>query len=513
MLVKNFLIVNPETPTTFWDAKEALRYLGVKSAHSSLTLITLAPLLPKDRSVRLVDMNTDALTDEDIRWADAIMLTGMIIHRKAMAETLARLRALGKTVIVGGPFATAMPNAPELKDASSIFAGEAIDDIAFGHLIDDLDHAQLKRRYRAAPTPDIAKSPIPRFDLLDFRKFSDPTMQATLGCPFHCEFCQVRELFGPPRVKKPSQVIAELDALRATGYRGSVFFVDDNFIGNEKEIRPVIEAIIVWQREHGSPFSFYTQADARLAEKEDLAKLMIEAGFYSAFIGLESPSAEALRGMLKFQNTKIDAVQAAAKLRRLGLMVHVGLILGTDADGHASFDAMTKFVEEVGATRSMLGICVATPGTDLYRRLEQEGRIIVSSSVDQFERPNFRPRHMTAEDLVRGHRRVFADIYEPKAYFRRALKEVSEWGQPHFRRPKPRELRAASLSIVFQGIFSPYRVEYWRFMLKVFLKDPRKIGRAFAIAIMFAHFYRYARKLSAELGKTLERIGGEEAAA
>lgn len=506
MSVKKILIVCPKTPDTFWKFRGVYRYLGVKSAHANLTLITLAALIPSGWLVRLCDMNTDELTPTDLAWSDVVMVTGMTVHRHGIEQIVAQCKAMDKIVVVGGPFASALPDAPELMNASAVFIGEAIDKQAFGRLLHDLDCGTLEQRYQALPSPPISDSPIPRFDLLDFGKFADVTMQVACGCPFRCEFCEVWKLFGAPRSKDPSKVVSELQTLFDTGYRGSIFIVDDNYIGNKKVAMAITKAILAWQTEHGFPFAFYTQTDIRLAEEEALGRLMAEANFYAVFVGLESSSETVLAGMGKTQNIGIDAAVAAKKIRGFGMLVYCGLIIGNDDDDKSSFDEMREFVGKVGASRSMLGICVATPGTDLYDRLLGEGRILPEVTGDQFEITNILPRHMTLSELVSGHRRVLESVYDPVVYFERARRELHEWKSIRPQSVKMRDYRAAALSILNQGLLSSYRLEYWKFLHSVFKDDPRKIGRAFAAAVVFSHLDGYTKTLRQQLGTVLERI-------
>jgi len=506
MHIQKILIISPRTPRTYWSFHGVFRFLGIKSAHGSLVLITLAALLPKKYLLRLIDMNTDDLSPSDIAWADAVFVTGWDIHRQEIAALIGRCNAMRKPVVVGGAFATAMPDAHELAGASSVFVGEAIDRPTLERLLADLEAGNPERRYTAARRPPISQSPIPRFDLWNFRKFADATIQLTCGCPFRCEFCAEWKTFGAPRCKAPAQVLAELQALYDAGYRGGVFVVDDNSIGNERVAQEVVQAMLGWQMDHGSPFGFYGQADLRLADNENLARLMAAAGFRSMFIGIESPSDASLRRMGKNQNVGVDIAAAFTRLRAWGIEPQCGLMIGNDEDDESSFARMETFVQQMGAARSMLGICVAMEGTDLHARVSGEGRLMSGTVGDQFKVTNIRPKHMSLAQLVAGHRRVLDAIYDAAAYFERARRGLRELAPVHRYPASLRELRAAGLSIALQGVLAPYRREYWKFMLAVALDDPRKLGRAFAAAVVYAHFHSYTQELRNGLGSLLEHI-------
>jgi len=510
MLVNNILIVNPKTPTTYWSFDKVFPFLGIKSAHSSLTLVTLAALVPKKYFCRLIDMNTDELTDYDIGWADAVLLTGWDIHREEMRGLIWRCNSYGKPVIVGGPFASTTPDAQELSSASAVFVGEAIDRKTFATLFSDLGSGSLKKRYQAAARLPLSASPVPLFELLNFKKFADVTMQVSCGCPFRCEFCAEWKIAGAPRYKDEAQFLTELDALYRTKFRGSVFIVDDNYIGNAPAALGMTKAIGDWQIRHKFPFSFYVQGDLRLADNEELARLMASAGFRAMFIGVESPSNATLVKMGKKQNVGIDVPAAFSRLRSWGIEPQCGLIVGNDDDDHESFGAMETLAREASAPRSMLGICVAMEGTDLRRRIEREGRLLQGEVGDQFDCTNIQPKHMSLSELVSGHRMLLEKIYSPDAYFARSFRSIKELKLVHRFPVGLREIRAAVLSLLFQGILAPYRGEYWKFLFKVLFHDPRKIGQMFAAAVVYAHFYGYTRELLRGLPALLERIKGIE---
>jgi len=488
------LLVNPETPMTYWGFQEAAWFVGARAAHIPLPLITVAALLPKEWQIRLVDMNVEELRDEDIATADAVLLTAMIIQKDSLRDTLERCARLGVPTVVGGPFVSSSPDAPELAGANALVIGEAEDDDVLGQLIADLQAQNLRSLYEASGKPAMITSPVPRYDLLRRGAYCALSLQVSRGCPHNCEFCNVRTLFGRvPRYKTPEQVTANLQAIYETGYRGNVFFVDDNFIGDLKAAKAVLEAVGRWQEERGRPFLFYTEADIRLAAKEDVVKLMVQAGFFAVFVGFESPSKAALKEASKTQNIKVDAVRAVHTLRQNGLLVYGGFIVGFDADGPEIFREAHDFIENCRIDFAMAGMLVAIPGTPLEQRMRAEGRL-VENGVDTFADTNIVPRRLTRLELLRGYRWLMEKIYEPAQFFERAYDAVKEWKQGLRRRPAFRELLAVPRSILRQGIFSHYRRHYWRFMLRTLFRSPGKIARAFSTAISGHHFFRYTRE-------------------
>ena len=286
------LLVNPEFPDSYWSGRYALSFVHRRSLIPPLALVTVAACLPREWTCRLVDMNFEPLRDEDIRWADVVMITGMLVQRPSLHEVLARCRRLGVRTVVGGAYATALPE--ELDLADHIVIGEAEEIVPV--LAADLAAGSGPRIYRETSKPDLARSPVPRFDLLNARAYHQMAVQYSRGCPYSCDFCDIIVMYGRrPRTKTPAQVIAELEAIRATGFRGDVFFVDDNFIGNKKAVKEALAEIGAWRRRTRAPFDFYTEASINLADDDDLMDLMIKAGFTAVFTGIETPSPDSLR--------------------------------------------------------------------------------------------------------------------------------------------------------------------------------------------------------------------------
>lgn len=485
------LCIYPPFPRTYWGFEHALELTGHKTMLPPLGLLTVAALLPSDWEVRLCDLNVRPLEDRELDWADAVFLSGMLIQRQGLLELADRARSRGKTVIVGGPLATTSPDLVGAH-ADCVVLGEAEELVptlcaALG------GRAVLPPRLQAAHRPDVTLLPPPRYDLLDVTAYSSLGVQWSRGCPFNCEFCDIIEVFGHrPRTKSPEQLCRELDAIHATGFRGSLFVVDDNFVGNKAAALQVLAAIRQWMRRHRYPFQLYTEASVNLAASDELMAAMVEAGFESVFVGIETPSAAALRETHKSQNLSVDLDAAVEKLVRSGLEVMAGFIVGFDSDDATAVERQRTWVLSSPIPLAMVGMLTALPGTQLERRLMREGRLVERSGGETFGRPNFRPR-MDEVTLLEGYRELLRDIYSPEAYFDRAarLLEMQRSRKTLGHLPLRQGLRCLVRSLIRQGVRGKHRGAYWRFLGRILWRAPRRFPRAIALAIMADHMVRY----------------------
>jgi radical SAM superfamily enzyme YgiQ (UPF0313 family) len=484
---KEILIVYPFTPDSFWGCRYSNGAMGARANLAPLAPITVAAMLPKEWIVRFVDMNVRELLPADIDRADFILVTGMVAQKRSIAEVIcqAHARTVRKPVVVGGPFASATPNAPELRGADAIFIGEAEDKRTFGELLEDMEKGTLKRAYHAKRFPDLADSPTPRYDLLERGAYVGYLLQSSRGCPFACDYCDVVQLYGKSRYKTPAQIVRELQAIFDTGFRGHVFLADDNLIGNQRMARQLLAEIGAWQKAHDHPFQLYTQVVIGLADDDETMDLMVKAGFYAVFIGLETPSAAALRSARKKQNLAKDIVAACKKIRKR-LLILGGFMLGFDTDGPGCFGDMIDFVGATGIAHALVGMVMAPVDTPLWKRLLGEGRIRSEAPGDACLGTNIVPKLMTYAELLRGYRRVVKKLYSPRNFFRRARRGLSEW-QPYVRhKVTRREVRAFAWSVLRQGVFSTYAPLYWLFILR--FAGTGKFGKAVAAAVLYRHF-------------------------
>ncbi len=495
----NALLVYPEFPDTYWSFKHALKFLGKRAAQPPLGLMTIAALLPATWKKRLVDTNVERLRDRDLAWADVVLLSGMHIQRDSLAAILDRCRARGLRTVVGGPIASSVP-AGELK-ADHVVIGEAEELIAA--LARDLERGAAKPVYQAALRPEMALSPLPDLSLIRMRRYSTMAVQYSRGCPFNCEFCDIIEIYGRrPRTKAVAQVLAELDQLRAAGWREAVFIVDDNFIGNKARAKQLCVALAEWRSQYKTSFDFLTEASLNLADDPELMQLMKDAGFVSVFLGIETPDESGLIAANKLQNTRRSLLDSVALIQSYGMQVMGGFILGFDTDREDIFDRMVEFIQKSGIPIAMVGLLQAMPGTQLFRRLWREGRIVDAGGGDNTgDQLNFLP-HMDAAKLVEGYRSVLKRIYSSAAYYERVKLYLSRT-QPRTgeRRSRQRWLtranaRAFVTSIVRQGVFGRQRWSYWKFLLAVATRYRHCVGAAMTLAVMGHHLQVMTDRLS-----------------
>lgn len=489
------LLVNPKYPDAYWSGRASLAFTRRRALLPPLGLLTVAALLPRWWSCRLVDMNVEPLTDADLRASDVVLATGMLVQRESLREVLGRCRALGVRTVVGGPCVTALPD--EFPEAGHLVLGEAEEIVPF--LATALADRTAGRVWREERKPDLALSPVPRYDLLTPRTYLQSALQFSRGCPFQCEFCDITRLYGRrTRVKTPSQVVAELEAIRATGFRGSVFFVDDNFIGNRAAVRGALATIAQWRRRTRAPLDFYTEASMNLAEDTPLVDAMVDAGFNAVFLGVETPNPDALREAGKTQNLTHDPLQRIRRLLAHGLDVWGGFILGFDSDGPDIFDRMIEFVRSAAIPYAMVGLLGAPPGTPLWNRLAREGRLRRDPGFefgDQFGLTNVVHR-LPVTQLLDGYRRVMETLYSPAAYFDRCRGNLAAWVEKRASRRliSMADLRAAARAVIAQGLRATYRREYWRFLAWTVRNQPAKLARAITQAAVGHHYISYTRE-------------------
>jgi radical SAM superfamily enzyme YgiQ (UPF0313 family) len=485
------LLVWPRFPRSYWGQEYTLAIIGKGAVVPPLGLLTVAALLPRSWDLRLVDLNVAELEDHDLAWADVVMVSGMRIQRASFHEVVARARAAGKRVIAGGPYVST--SAEEVPGLDHVVIGEA-EDVLPGLATALETGAEVPRRLQATARPDVSRSPAPRFDLLRIERYDGISLQFSRGCPFNCEFCDIIEIFGRvPRTKSAEQLLAELDAIKSTGFRGPVFLVDDNFIGNKLAAKRMLGRLATWSAAHDYPFDFFTEASVNLADDDALIQGLVAAGFSAVFLGIETPSREALLETQKRQNTHLDLGAAVEKLVRAGLQVMAGFIVGFDADDETIFERQYEFISRSPISMAMVGMLTALPSTQLWRRLAAEGRLLHDGEGDAAYRPNFVTR-LPAATLISGYSRLLAALYEPRAYFRRALRTLElqrDLPMPKYRRSLKFSAAAVARSFWTQGVRSAYRRDYWAFLARSLHTAPRRFSHAMALAIHAEHFVRY----------------------
>jgi len=484
----NILLIYPKFPDTFWSFKHALSFIGKKAAYPPLGLLTVAALTPEEWPKRLVDLNVDGLTDDDLSWADMAFIGGMAVQRKSAKQIIARCNALNLKVVAGGPLFTAEPE--EFGEVDHLVLDEA--ELTLPAFLADLQNGQPKKVYRASGFCDLRETPVPSWDLVEMKRYATMNIQFSRGCPFNCEFCNVTTLFGHrPRIKTPQQVIAELDRIYASGWRGSMFFVDDNFIGNKDYLKKhLLPALIEWRKDKKG-YVFFTEASINLADDPELLGMMVKAGFDAVFIGIESPDEVSLTECHKTQNKNRDLLESIAIIHRSGLQVMGGFIVGFDSDTPSIFQRQVDFIQKSGIVTAMVGMLQAPPGTRLFDRLQRESRVIDTFSGDNVDgTTNIIPR-MGMEPLLDGYRSIMKQIYSPRNYYRRVRTLLKELKAPEINGPIDTQRFLSIFRSAFRlGVLGKERFRYWHLMLWTLIRKPRLMPLAITLSIYGYHYRR-----------------------
>ncbi len=488
------LLVYPQYPDTFWSFKHALKFVSKKAAFPPLGLLTVAAMLPADWDKKLVDMNVNRLTDEDIKQADYVFISAMAVQQDSVKEVIARCNRLNTRVVAGGPLFTT--GYEEFEGVDHFVLGEA--EATLPQFLSDLAKGCPRQVYASDIRPDIRQTPVPLWSLINMKHYSSMNIQYSRGCPFNCEFCDIILLNGhTPRTKEKAQLLTELEELYRRGWRGGLFIVDDNFIGNKKKLKQqILPAIIDWQKERGHPFALSTEASINLADDETLVKLMVDAGFNTVFIGIETPNEESLIECAKLQNRNRDLVNSVKKLQNLGLEVQGGFIVGFDSDPLSIFKNQISFIQKSGIVTAMVGLLNAPPGTRLYQRLKTENRLIKAFTGNNTDCSlNFIPK-MNYETLINGYKHILKTIYSPRQYYERVRTFLKEY-QPRrriARRLQLHHIRAFFRSIWFLGIIEKGRRYYWKLLFSTLLKQPHKFPISISLSVYGYHFRKVAEK-------------------
>ena len=504
-------LVGPRNPESFWTFDRILPSLNRRCVFPNLSLPTVAALTPREHEVVLCDENVQAVDfDTD---ADIVGLTGYVVHKQRILELAAEFRRRGKFVVAGGPFASLCPE--ELRGhVDVVFVDEA--EYTWPQFLRDYQTGTWRAEYRQDEKPSMHDSPLPRFDLLKIDRYRSMTIQFTRGCPFTCEFCDIIVMYGRrPRAKTVDQVMAEVRELRRLGAR-NIFVVDDNFIGNVKDAKRLLTAIIDWQRAHGYPIEFMTEVSLNVAQDDELLRLLRTANFTNIFIGIESPRASSLKETTKMQNLRGDLVQSVHRVQAAGLEVMAGMIVGFDHDDAEIFAEQFEFIQKARIPISMTGLLNAVPKTPLYKRLKDSGRLAAESVGDQFVLTNIVPKLMTRAELHTGYRRLLERLYSYRNYRRRVMDLILNKGLTAERRLIggwqdlaifARVLRTCVLAT------SPRRAWLTLSLIgETLVRRPRALREAITLALMHKHLHGYMRATCRKLGELATELAGDAAA-
>ena len=494
------LLIYPQNPETFWSFKYALKFIAKKALHPPLGLVTVAAMLPKSWDKKLIDENVEPLKDRHLEWADYVFISAMAIQRKSVKRLVARCREKGVKVVAGGPLFTTSHQ--EFEGVDHFVLGEA--EITLPHFLRDLEAGQAKPLYTTDQFPVLTSTPSPLWSLLKLRRYASMSLQYSRGCPFQCEFCDITSLFGRKvRTKNANQVLAELDSLYAAGWRGALFIVDDNFIGNRAKLKgEVLPAITCWMKQRRHPFVLSTEASIDLSDDEMLMKMMVRAGFDGVFVGIETPNEDSLAECSKLQNRNRDLVACVKKIQSYGLEVRGGFIVGFDSDTPSVFEQQIELIQNSRIVTAMVGLLNAPRGSRLYKRVAQEGRLLTEATGDNTDfSTNIMPR-MGLEALSRGYNEIISGIYSPKPYFARVRDYLREYHPQEKKKMRfhPRYLRLHSgyawafpKTMVVLGVKDRARFQYWKLLFWSLFRRPGLFPMAVTFAIYGFHFRKVFR--------------------
>ncbi|NEP63264.1 MAG: B12-binding domain-containing radical SAM protein [Symploca sp. SIO2G7] len=501
------LLLYPLFPKSFWSFDKAIELIGCKVSLPPLGLITVAAILPQTWEFRLVDRNVRAETEADWEWADLVIISGMIVQKTDLLHLICEAKQRGKTVAVGGPYVTSVPEEATAAGVDFLILDEG--EITLPLFVEALERGETSGVLRAnGDKPDVTKTPIPRYDLLDLKAYSDMSVQFSRGCPFQCEFCDIIVLYGrKPRTKTPAQLLAELQTLYDLGWHRTVFVVDDNFIGNKRNVKLLLRELAPWMAERGYPFSLITEASVNLAEDQELLDLMIAANFSAVFLGIETPDTDSLTLTKKHQNTRNSLLEAVQKINRIGLRVMAGFIIGFDGEKPGAGERIINFVEATAIPFAMFSMLQALPNTALWERLKKEGRLLEGeeqneATGNQTTLTNFIPSR-PIEELAKEYIRCFWELYEPERYLGRVYRHLLAMKpKPHkkkFRMLELRELRALLIICWREGIKRKTRFQFWHQLFLIIRYNPKVFSSYIANCANLEHFIEYRQIVRKEI--------------
>jgi len=488
----NILLIYPEFPDTFWSFKHALEFVRKRAALPPLGLLTVAAMLPAKWSARLVDTNVRDITKKDLAWADCAFISAMVVQRESARRLVTRCKAAGLRVVVGGPLFT--NEHAQFEGVDHFILNEA--ELTLPAFLDDLEQGRPQKLYASAEFADLRQTPVPRWDLLDQKRYACMSIQFSRGCPFACDFCNVTALLGRRvRIKTSSQIIAELDSLYAQGWHNEIFFVDDNFIGNKQFLKnDLLPALIAW-RQGKRGIVFNTETSVNLAQDAQLMAMMVQAGFNKVFIGIETPDETSLAECGKHQNKNRNLVNDVKCIQRAGLQVQGGFIVGFDSDLPSIFQRQIDFIQKSGIVTAMVGMLQAPPGTRLYDRMKLEGRLRGELSGDNVDGTTNIIPAMSLESLRKGYKDILQNIYAPKQYYQRIRTFLHEFKPPRHSAPfRGAHLLALMRSFFRLGIMGQERFHYWHLLLWTQFRHPRLFSEAITLAIYGYHFRKICKK-------------------
>ena len=509
------LLVYPIFPKTFWSYEKILELVDRKVLLPPLGLVTVAAILPQEWEFKLVDRNIRSVTEEEWAWADIVILSAMIVQKQDLLAQIREAKRRGKLVAVGGPFATSVPEQVEGAGVDFLILDEG--EITLPMFVEAVNRGETSGTFRTTEKPDVTTTPVPRFDLLELNAYDMMSVQFSRGCPFQCEFCDIIVLYGrKPRTKAPAQLLAELDCLYNLGWRRSVFMVDDNFIGNKRNVKLLLKDLKVWMNEHKYPFTFDTEASIDLAQDAEMMELMVESGFTGVFLGIETPDEESLQMTKKFQNTRNSLKDSVEAIIKAGLRPMAGFIIGFDGEKAGAGDRIVQFTEQAAIPSTTFGMLQALPNTALWHRLNKEGRLLEALEGDQMTLMNFTPTR-PIEDIAKEYIDAFCTLYDPVRYLDRTYRCFLIMGKPSWKgeaqMPDWVVIKALFTILWRQGIKRETRWKFWHHLFSIFKHNPGVFERYLSTCAHIEHFQEYRQivreqieaKLAAYLAQSVEK--------
>ncbi len=489
------LLVYPRFPKTFWSYEKILELVNRKVLLPPLGLVTVAAILPQTWDFRVVDCNIREVTDEEWEWAELVICSAMIVQKPDLLKQIALAKQKGKPVAVGGPYPTSLPEEMEAAGVDYMILDEG--EITLPLFIEAIERGEQQGVFRSGgQKPDVTTTPIPRYDLLELSAYDSMSVQFSRGCPFQCEFCDIIILYGrKPRTKTPPQLLAELNCLYELGWRGSVFMVDDNFIGNKRNVKLLLQELKDWQAERGYPFRFDTEASLDLAEDDEMIELMLQCNFGAVFMGIETPDADSLQLTKKFQNTRSPLLDSIDKVTRAGLRVIAGFIIGFDGEKAGAGQRIVEFAELTGIPTTTFAMLQALPHTALWHRLEKEGRLVSGGgNINQTTLMNFVPTR-PVQEIAREYVEAFGQLYEPTQYLNRVYRYFLKLGDPKvkpaFQMPQWTIIRALLIVCWRQGIKRETRWIFWHHFFHILFTRTALLDSYVAVCAHNEHFMEY----------------------
>lgn len=489
------LLVYPQFPKSFWSYEKILELVDRKVLLPPLGLVTVAAILPQEWEFKLVDRNIRPITEAEWQWAEIVILSAMIVQKDDLLDQIREAKQRGKLVACGGPYPTSLPDGPLAAGVDFLILDEG--EITLPMFIEALACHQKSGIFRAdGDKPDVTTTPVPRFDLLELDAYDSMSVQFSRGCPFQCEFCDIIVLYGrKPRTKNPEQLLAELEVLYQLGWRRTVFMVDDNFIGNKRNVKLFLKQLKTWQKEHEYPFVFNTEASVDLAEDQELMDLMVECNFNAVFLGIETPDEESLALTKKFQNNRTSLSDSVQKIARSGLRVMSGFIIGFDGEKAGAGARIVRFVEQTAIPTALFGILQALPNTALWHRLHQEGRLIADrSDINQASLMNFIPTR-PIEEIGKEFIEAFCELYDPENYLDRTYRHFLMLGAPKVKAPGKIpswiDLRALLTICWRQGVKRKTRWKFWHHLFSIIKHNPGVWDHYLTVCAHNEHFLDY----------------------